>query len=178
VEALRALHHDGDLRPTAPRVAARAGVSLRTVWQHFSDLETLFVAAGRRDEQIARSFLQPIDAGLSLAQRIDQLVEQRASMYEEMAPVWRAARLQEPFSAQIRKNHDRLLALGRAQLEAVFDRELAGTGAGRRELLAALQVVTVWPAWESLRVDLKLTAAQAGNVMASTLVALLGKGPG
>ncbi|HEY0938137.1 MAG TPA: hypothetical protein VGD91_30885, partial [Trebonia sp.] len=37
VEALRALHAEGDLRPTAPRVAERAGVSVRTVWQQFAD---------------------------------------------------------------------------------------------------------------------------------------------
>ena len=48
VDAMRALHAEGDLRPTAPRVAARAGVSLRTVWQHFADMEALLLEAGRR----------------------------------------------------------------------------------------------------------------------------------
>jgi hypothetical protein len=38
VDAMRALHAEGDLRPTAPRVAERAGVSLRTVWQQFADM--------------------------------------------------------------------------------------------------------------------------------------------
>jgi AcrR family transcriptional regulator len=41
VDAMRALHAEGDLRPTAPRIAERAGVSLRTVWQQFTDMETL-----------------------------------------------------------------------------------------------------------------------------------------
>src|SRR5437763_15571571 len=102
VDALRALHHEGDLRPTAPRVAERAGVSVRTVWQHFDDLETLFVEAGRRDLEIAMTFVTPIEPGLPLAARIESLVEQRSRMYEEMAPVWRAARLNAPFSPQIR----------------------------------------------------------------------------
>src|SRR5947199_2349875 len=93
VDALRALHHEGDLRPTAPRVAERAGVSVRTVWQHFDDLETLFVEAGRRDLEIAMTFVTPIDLGLPLATRIEQLIDQRSRMYEQMAPVWRAARL-------------------------------------------------------------------------------------
>src|SRR3954452_3943719 len=100
VDALRALHHEGDLRPTAPRVAERAGVSVRTVWQHFEDLETLLVAAGQRDLEIARSFVTAIDVGLPCADRVRLLVEQRARMFEAMAPPWRAARLQEPFSAQ------------------------------------------------------------------------------
>src|SRR3954447_15843011 len=75
VDALRALHHEGDLRPTAPRVAERAGVSVRTVWQHFDDLEALLVEAGLRDLEIARSFVTPIDSALSAEQRVEALAE-------------------------------------------------------------------------------------------------------
>ena len=67
VDAMRALHHEGDLRPTAPRVAERAGVSVRTVWQHFDDLETLLFEAGRRDLEIAQSLVTPIDRSLPTA---------------------------------------------------------------------------------------------------------------
>jgi TetR/AcrR family transcriptional regulator, regulator of autoinduction and epiphytic fitness len=66
VDALRGLHQEGDLRPTAPRVAERAGVSLRTVWQHFNDLETLLVAAGQRDYEIAMRYVTPIDGSAPL----------------------------------------------------------------------------------------------------------------
>src|SRR5437870_4843088 len=44
VDALLALLEEGDLRPPAPRIADRAGVSLRSVFQHFADRETLFAA--------------------------------------------------------------------------------------------------------------------------------------
>src|SRR3954470_21512717 len=74
VDALRSLHHDGDLRPTAPRVADRAGVSLRTVWQHFNDLESLLVEAGERDYEIALRYVAPIDAAGPLPDRLRQLV--------------------------------------------------------------------------------------------------------
>src|SRR3954462_6973252 len=112
VDALRSLHHEGDLLPTAPRVAERAGVSVRTVWQHFDDIEMLFVEAGRRDLEIAMTFVTPIDPQLPLAARVTALVDQRSRMYEEMAPVWRAARLKAPFSPQIRINRDRMVRLG------------------------------------------------------------------
>src|SRR5947209_18265493 len=71
VDAMRALHNEGDLRPTAPRIAERAGVSVRTVWQHFDDLETLLVEAGRRDLEIARSFVAPIEPSLPTAARVE-----------------------------------------------------------------------------------------------------------
>ena len=52
VDAMRALHGEGDLRPSASRIAGRAGVSLRTVWQQFADMEALLLEAGRRDLEI------------------------------------------------------------------------------------------------------------------------------
>jgi len=168
VDALRSLHHDGDLLPTAPRVAERAGVSVRTVWQHFDDLEMLFVAAGERDLEIAMTFLTPIDAGLPLPARIELLVEQRSQMYEEMAPVWRAARLKAPFSPQLRINRDRMVRLGRQQLERLFATELA-TAASAPDLLSALEVVSGWAAWECMRAELDLDVPAARAALELTL---------
>src|SRR5437763_10081054 len=125
VDALRALHHEGDLRPTAPRVAERAGVSVRTVWQHFDDLETLLFEAGRRDLEIAQSFVAPIDKSLPAIERVHALVEQRARMFEEMAPPWRAARVHAPFSAQIQSNRDTLMQFARDQVGELFAPEIA-----------------------------------------------------
>ena len=45
VEALLSLLDEGELSPTAERVAERAAVSERSVFQHFSDREALFGAA-------------------------------------------------------------------------------------------------------------------------------------
>ena len=177
VDALRALHQEGDLRPTAPRVAERAGVSLRTVWQHFNDLEALLVAAGQRDYEIAMGYATPIDESAPLPARMRQLVQQRGRMYEELAPVWRAARLQEPFSPAIRHNRDRLLETAREQLDRVFGPELAVVPDARRKVVfAALQAATTWSTWESLRGELGFTleeAEQAVLVLVSNLLQAL-----
>src|SRR5208282_909869 len=42
VDALLDLLGEGDLRPTAARIADRAGVSLRLVFHHFDDLEAIY----------------------------------------------------------------------------------------------------------------------------------------
>jgi TetR/AcrR family transcriptional regulator of autoinduction and epiphytic fitness len=174
VDALRSLHADGDLRPTAPRVAERAGVSLRTVWQHFQDLESLFVEGGRRDVEIARQFVIDIDPALPLAERIDRLAAQRAEMFEAMAPTWRAARLQEPFSPQIQLNRDRLMALGREQVETLFAPELALLADQQRtELCDAVHVATSWSIWESMCTELKLDSGQARAVVVRIVTALM-----
>jgi AcrR family transcriptional regulator len=172
VDALRALHHEGDLRPTAPRVAERAGVSVRTVWQHFEDLEALLVEAGERDLEIAASFVEPLDPTAARADRIRALVDQRVRMFEEMAPPWRAARLQAPFSAQIRRNRDVLMTLGRQQVHELFAAELARAD-DPEALLDALEVATSWAAWESLRDDVGLDVERAKQALSVWLSKLL-----
>jgi AcrR family transcriptional regulator len=164
VDAMRALHHEGDLRPTAPRVAERAGVSVRTVWQHFDDLETLLFEAGRRDLAIAAGFVTAIDMSLPTAARVEALVEQRARMFEEMAPPWRAARVHAPFSAQIQSNRDTLMQLAREQVGELFSPELA-TADDAESLLDALHIASSWAAWESLRADAHLNVDRAKKAL-------------
>jgi TetR/AcrR family transcriptional regulator, regulator of autoinduction and epiphytic fitness len=171
VEALRALIIEGDLRPTAPRVAERAGVSVRTVWQHFEDVEALLIEAGRRDLEIASSYLVPIDPTLPFQQRVQMLVDARSRMYEAMAPVWRAARLHAPFSAQLRINRDIFMRLAREEVEQIFATELTGAEA-RDTLLDALLVASAWAAWESLRTDQHLDVDAAKRVVSRWLSAL------
>jgi TetR/AcrR family transcriptional regulator of autoinduction and epiphytic fitness len=129
VDAMRALHAEGDLRPTAPRVAERAVVSLRTVWQQFADMETLLVEANRRDDEIMRSLMEQIDPDLPLAARVALFTGQRARILEQMSFSWRAARIGEPFSEELKRSKARTLAVAKADLGAVF---APGTGGAAR----------------------------------------------
>ncbi len=174
IEAMRALHAEGDPRPTAPRVAERAGVSVRTVWQQFADMETLLVEAIRRDDQILKSLRIRIEPDQPLAARVNQIVGQRARILEQMTPTWRAARLHEPFSGQLQGHTAKMLAVAKAELETVFARELAELEPGRRQQLAdSLHAISIWSFWESLRTELGLGPAQARELVGSTFTALL-----
>ncbi|MDQ1404005.1 MAG: TetR/AcrR family transcriptional regulator, regulator of autoinduction and epiphytic fitness, partial [Actinomycetota bacterium] len=77
VDALLALIEEGDLRPTGPRIAERAGVSLRSVFQHYNDLESLFAAAGERQLERIADAVTPIDPTLPLGARVVSYAEQR-----------------------------------------------------------------------------------------------------
>jgi TetR/AcrR family transcriptional regulator, regulator of autoinduction and epiphytic fitness len=174
VDAMRALHAEGDLRPTAPRVAARAGVSLRTVWQHFADMEALLLEAGRRDLEILLQIVGPIGPDLPLDVRVEMLADQRARVHEQMTPGWRAARIQQPFSPELARSKKRMTALARAELEAVFAGELGALAAPqRRELADALQGVSIWAFWDSLRGDVGLSPRQARDTLVRILLAVL-----
>ena len=174
IDAMRALHAEGDLRPTAPRVAERAGVSLRTVWQQFADMETLLVEANRRDNEILQTLMKQIDPDQPLAARVALFAGQRAQILEQMTPSWRAARLQAPFSDELRRNKAQTLAIAKAQLETVFAPELTKLAAKKRqELCEGLHAITIWSFWESLRTELGLGPEQAGNLVRATVSALL-----
>src|SRR3954471_17905287 len=63
VDAHLALLEEGDLKPTAERIAERAGVSLRALWTNFKDMEGLFAAAGERLMERQRAEDRPIEPG-------------------------------------------------------------------------------------------------------------------
>src|SRR3546814_18232311 len=69
VDATISLIDEGDLRPTAPRVAERAGVSMRPVFQHFDDLESLHAAVVERLVERVAVLVVPIDPAGPLADR-------------------------------------------------------------------------------------------------------------
>ena len=173
INAMRALHSEGDLRPTAPRIAERAGVSLRTVWQQFADMEALLVEAVRRDNEILRSLVCKIEPDQPLANRVDTFVSQRARVLEEMTPTWRAARIHAPSSAQLRSDRNKKTAAGRAELELVFAPEFDQlAGKQRDQLVEALHAISIWAFWESLRTDLGLSALRARELVRNTFAAL------
>ena len=173
VNAMRALHSEGELRPTAPRIAERAGVSLRTVWQQFADMEALLVEAVRRDSEILRSLVRRIEPDQPLAERVDEFVSQRARILEEMTPTWRAARVHVAASAELRSDRAKKTAAGRAELELVFAPEFSQLhGKQRDQLVEGLHAISIWAFWESLRTDLGLSQLRARELVRNTFGAL------
>jgi TetR/AcrR family transcriptional regulator of autoinduction and epiphytic fitness len=175
---MRALHAEGDLRPTAPRIAQRAGVSLRTIWQQFTDREELLAEAVDRDSEIMLSMLERVDTGEPQATRVEAFLAQRTRILEAMTPSWRAARVHESYSACLRASRASVLALGRAELERVFAPELDPLpGPERQRLTDALHAITIWEFWDSLRTCLGLTPQQALDQVTRTFTLLLGQFP-
>ncbi|SDZ16048.1 transcriptional regulator, TetR family [Micromonospora pattaloongensis] len=173
VDAHLALIDEGDLKPTGERIAERAGVSLRTLWTNFKDMETLFAATGQRISERQDALARPISAELPITRRIEEFCAQRVRMLEMLAPSARASALREPFSAQLRVNRRRNIARVRAEIESVFAPELAHAGQGREQLLDALTLASTWSAWSMLRDAMGLDVEAARATMARTIGALL-----
>ena len=174
VDALLALQEEGELSPTAQQVAARAGVALRTVFGHFSDMETLWAEAGQRELGKLERLADQIDPSLPLPERIARYSASRRRVLEALLPVMRATRLREPTSPQLLRNREIYIAVGDAEVREVFATELAGLDeAARRRCLDALYLVSAAPAWEALRYDRGLTPEDAEQVLRECVTRVL-----
>jgi AcrR family transcriptional regulator len=174
VEALVALLEEGNPQPTVEEIASRAGVAPRTVFQHYADREALFAAVSAYREARLQELMGQIDPDASLAERIEQVVAQRARVYEWIACVRRGALLMEPFSPAVHESLESFRAAKRDELARVFATELAARdGAERAALVAALGAAGSWSSWDALRAQQGLSVEHASAALAVALRALL-----
>lgn len=175
VEALLALLDEGRLRPTAAEVAERAGVSERSVFQHFPDREALLEAVAREQYERVVPTIRPVDASLSLSERVDGFVAQRCTLFERVAGVRRAALLMESESEVVAGWLTSVRRAGAAEVERVFRRELESTPADERESLrAALVAACAWGCFEALRYHQGLSVSRTRRAMHTTVARLTG----
>ena len=177
VDALLALIDRGDLRPSAARIAARAGVSLRSVFQHFNDVESLFAAAASRQAERLAAHIGAVPDDGPLERRLGAFVRQRAKLLEAIAPVRRAAILTEPFSSEVQGRLGAFRKLKADEVCRVFASELSRRSpVARRRLQSALVAAASWSTWQALRDHQRLTHGEARRVLRFTLESLLRSG--
>lgn len=171
VEAVLDLVGEGVPQPTAQQIADRSGVSMRSIFRLFDDVEALHAAAiDAQLRRVAHLLVTP-DSEAPRQQRIDELVRGRAELFEAIAPVRRMSIRLAPTSRPIREDLARADRYFRRQLEAVFSEELQRSrGDDRRALLDALDAVTSWEMWERLRGTQQVPVRRA-RTLVSGLVA-------
>lgn len=174
VDALLELHRDGHLRPGASQIASRAGVSERSVFRHFEDLDTLVEEAiARQWARVGPTFAPPDPRGTS-DQRIAALADQRLAIHDAVAPTARAAMLLAPDSHRLTETLARRRQLLDHQVVTHFAADLATRGARDRvELMRALAAVASFEHIEHLRVGMGLDTAATRRIVVRTLTALL-----
>ena|SRR5690349_16221106 len=155
VDALLACYEDGILRPSVQEVAARAGVSARSVHNHFTDVEALRAEVAQRQWEKYAPLVGEVAT-------IDELVSRRAMFFEAVTPVRRAALLSVHDSPTIARNLGRLDRALRQQLEAVFFEY-------DTEVIDAIELITSWDAWNRLRTAQACSVARARAIVERTI---------
>jgi AcrR family transcriptional regulator len=174
-DALLDLLTEGDPRPTARKIADRAGVSLRSVYVHFDDLEDLYcIAAARHYARIAPT-LDPVPARGTLRMRAEAVVRQRIGLYMRAGGVGKATERQAPFSPTLGRIVREARQRSRRDLERVFAPELAAQPTGRRAItLALLDVLSGPRAWETFTETHAIPPDEAARAIVDAIVEQLG----
>jgi len=151
-DALLDLLAEGHLRPTAREIAARAGISLRSIYVHFDDLEDLLCVAARRHFTRIAPMLEPTPTTGSMRARAENLVQHRVNLYANLGAIGRATQLQAPFSPTLERIVRDARARSKKEIERLFAPELEALAPARRaSAVAVIEVLVGSHAWEALR---------------------------
>jgi len=174
VDAILDLIREGEDHPGAAEIAERAGVSMRSVFRHFDDLESLRAAAVERHTEQTMPLFELENPGGDVDDRIRALVDQRARLYDEVTPVRLVGERLKGRSPNIAARLDLGRRALRRQLADLFAPELGDlTPAARRDRLDALEAATSFATWHLLRTDQQLSSRRARAVLQLTTEALL-----
>lgn len=173
VQAHVDLLREGVLKPTAALIADRAGVSRRTLWSNFRDMESLLGATVdywfRTDDELRTV----IDPTAPLEERISRFCAERERRLVNISPAARAAVLGEPVSPALQASRRGHIGRVRSDVETAFAAELARAD-DPTQLVDAITVATSWNAWSLMFDDHGYPAAHCRQVMERAVRALLG----
>jgi AcrR family transcriptional regulator len=168
VQAMLELIGEGSLSPTAQQVAERADVGVRTVFRHFSDMETLFATMNEQlTAEVDSLFVESVQTG-SFEDRVEALIERRMTIFSALAPYVRSSTLQRWRSAFLQSEHERSIRVMRRDLR----RWLPEIEAAKSQVADALEMILSFEAWNRLRIDQRLSLRRTAVVLRQAVLDL------
>ena len=169
VQALFDLVGEGTLQPTAEQVAERAGVGIRTVFRHFSDMESLFSAMHDQLLEAALPLLTTRKPEGTLTHRAKTLVSARIALFERIAPYKRSANVLRWRSEFLRTEHRAMVR----RLRADLNRWLPELASAPEDLVEAIDQAASFEACDRLRTEQRLGRPRAEAAMRRGVLSLV-----
>lgn len=169
VDAMLQLIEQGDLNPSAARVAEVAGVGQRSVFRHFDDMDSLYREMSAVIERRVMPIVAAPYAGPGWRDNVRDLIGRRARVFEAMRPYRLASEIKRYQSPFLMDAHAHVLTMERELLLRLLPETVQADRIGVEALVAALSFQT----WGSLRHDQRLDVAEATRVAAHTAGLLL-----
>jgi AcrR family transcriptional regulator len=151
-------------------------VSVRSIFQHFEDLEGLYAAVADRYLERAGNLAFQIESDLALPDRVAAAVSQRCQMLEILAPTRRAANVHAPFSEAVNTRLHLAHDLARSEVERVFG--ALGENlqpAERRLFFDSLSSALSWMVWDNLRTFIGRSPEEAEAVVTQLVWGVLAR---
>ena len=175
IEAAKAMITETSVAPTVVGVAKRADVSVRSVFQHFGDVESLFVTVtdSVRGDLIVPP---PTPSDRPMSARITSVVDNLVQVFDSIVPLRVAAGQFANHPALIERARVSKQELREATFLAFAPEFAALDEAAREQLADAIGAALSLEAWIVLRRRDGLSIEQATGVWRLTLSALLEHG--
>ncbi len=174
VDAMLELYRDGILAPSSDEIAERAGLSPRSLFRYFDDLDDLVRAAITRQHDRVRPALQiTVTVDASFQDRVRALVEQRLRLFDAISSVGVVSRLRAPFQPLIATELAQARSSLRGQIQRLFAAELAEIGSAAVGVLAAVDVICSFEGYQLMRQDQRLSRAGTAAALGEAISRLL-----
>lgn len=176
LDTLIALFRDGIYLPTMNEIATRAGVSARSLFRYFDDLNDLTRSAIVRHMASAGDLYDVrVSPELPTAAKIEAFVDRRVALFEVIAPTARAVRVAVTRNPMLASQLRERRSFFRRQISEVFAPELSATDehGGRTALLPALDTLCSFETYDLLRTDHGLSPAKTKAALIEALSRLL-----
>ncbi|MGQ5700480.1 TetR/AcrR family transcriptional regulator [Sandaracinobacteroides sp. A072] len=168
IAAMMELVESGLYAPTAEAVAARAEVSLRTVFRHFEEMDNLYMEIVEiLFERVAPMLDQPMVARTWPA-LLDETLDQRAMLFEAIAPYFVTMTLHRHRNKTMASQGRRLVTMSRDLLAVTLPAQLVSD----RQLFELMCALLSMETWLRLRETQGLTVAEAKAALRRAAVAL------
>jgi AcrR family transcriptional regulator len=178
IEAYLALLRENPGVPTAAQIAERAGYSVRSLFERFSDLLALSLAAADYAFTQASAQAVPRNADADRATRIHSQIETRGQTCEQWLPLWRALTRNLHHSEELNVWMRRVREAVRLRLELMYRPELRTLGpVERQRTLIALEAITDFESWARMRESSALSVEEARAVWIRAVDRLLPAAP-
>lgn len=169
VEALFELTRSGTMAPSAAQVAEKAGVGVRTVFRHFEEMDSLY---SEMSEQTAARILPIVRAPYAATawrDRLNELLDRRFQIYEEILPIKMAGDIYRFRSAFLMKDYQFYLQVERDTLFEVLPARIAKN----KKLAETLLMLASFQTWRQFRQDQDLSAQEAGATVRAAIDRLI-----
>jgi len=169
VNAMLELVAQGNLAPSAEQIADIARVGRRSVFRHFSDMDTLYREMSDSIAATMESLVQrPFEAADWYGQVLE-LVERRAMGFEKMKPFLLAGQLHRHRSPFLKAAHARFVERLRNILLGILPKDASRNAV----VVEALDMLLSFESWNRLREDQGLSIAKSKQVLKQAIESLL-----
>lgn len=172
LNACRELFLDGKLEPTAVEIASRVGITTRTLFRHFSDVESLHRALV--DKALAEAqavmdepFPEEIDGSDKWQDKLAHSINRRVRVYESLLPVFISPVF---YRYRVQWAPTQLnVALRRRRLDTFLPAHILSD----KNLFEAIDATLSIDFWMSLRHDQQLNVTRAHRVVERAIEKLI-----